>query len=203
MEGRGFALVVMTFDDESEARGVASALRNVERADRLHIDDTAVIRRGGRRRGGQIARHRYRQVVCTGSERFAATRMFRAFHHIERRRSRRRRGPAPVQRNGLSHDALQRGRAVPEGRPGQLGSPVSPPEGPSVFWLRQICLWTDDTTTYQDPFWKRRWPHLPAGTLLWIRSRWPSEARIGFVMTRRNRSAAEKHPNIPSVEFGR
>ena len=46
MEGRGFALVVMTFDEETEARDVANALRNLEKAGRLSIDDTAIIRRG-------------------------------------------------------------------------------------------------------------------------------------------------------------
>jgi len=46
MEGRGFALVVFTFDDENEARGALEALRNLEKAGRLKIDDSAVIRRG-------------------------------------------------------------------------------------------------------------------------------------------------------------
>ena len=46
MEGRGFALVVFTFDEENEARGALEALRNLEKAGRLKIDDTAVIRRG-------------------------------------------------------------------------------------------------------------------------------------------------------------
>jgi uncharacterized membrane protein len=45
MDGRGFALVVMTFDDVDEARNVVTALRNLEKAGRLSIDDTAVIRR--------------------------------------------------------------------------------------------------------------------------------------------------------------
>jgi uncharacterized membrane protein len=45
MEGRGFALVVFTFDDENEARGALEALRNLEKAGRLKIDDSAVIRR--------------------------------------------------------------------------------------------------------------------------------------------------------------
>jgi uncharacterized membrane protein len=46
MESRGFALVVFTFDDENEARGALEALRNLEKAGRLKIDDSAVIRRG-------------------------------------------------------------------------------------------------------------------------------------------------------------
>jgi uncharacterized membrane protein len=46
MEGRGFALVVFTFDEENEARGALEALRNLEKAGRLKIDDSAVIRRG-------------------------------------------------------------------------------------------------------------------------------------------------------------
>ena len=46
MEGQGFALVVFTFDDENEARGALEALRNLEKAGRLKIDDSAVIRRG-------------------------------------------------------------------------------------------------------------------------------------------------------------
>ena len=45
MEGQGFALVVFTFDDENEAREAAYALRNLEKAGRLNIEDTAVIRR--------------------------------------------------------------------------------------------------------------------------------------------------------------
>jgi uncharacterized membrane protein len=45
METRGLALVVMTFDDENEARDVVTALRNLEHVGRLSIDDTAVIRR--------------------------------------------------------------------------------------------------------------------------------------------------------------
>jgi uncharacterized membrane protein len=45
MEGRGFALVVFTFDEENEARGALEALRNLEKAGRLKIDDSAVIRR--------------------------------------------------------------------------------------------------------------------------------------------------------------
>ena len=51
MEGRGFALVVFTFDDENEARGALEALRNLEKAGRLKIDDSAVIRRGRGRQG--------------------------------------------------------------------------------------------------------------------------------------------------------
>jgi uncharacterized membrane protein len=35
----------MTFDDENEARGVADSLRNLEKAGRLSINDTAVVRR--------------------------------------------------------------------------------------------------------------------------------------------------------------
>ena len=46
MEGQGFALVVFTFDDENEAREAANALRNLEKAGRLNIEDSAVIRRG-------------------------------------------------------------------------------------------------------------------------------------------------------------
>jgi len=46
MEGRGFALVVMTFEDENEARIVADSLHSLERAGRLNINDSAVIRRG-------------------------------------------------------------------------------------------------------------------------------------------------------------
>ena len=46
MENRGFALVVFTFDDENEAREAAHALRNIEKAGRLNIEDTAVIHRG-------------------------------------------------------------------------------------------------------------------------------------------------------------
>ena len=46
MENRGFALVVFTFDEENEARGALDALRNLENAGRLKIDDSAVIRRG-------------------------------------------------------------------------------------------------------------------------------------------------------------
>jgi uncharacterized membrane protein len=45
MESRGFALVVFTFDDENEARNALNALRNLEKAGRLSIDDSAVIRR--------------------------------------------------------------------------------------------------------------------------------------------------------------
>ena len=46
MEGQGLALVVFTFDDENEAREAANALRNLEKAGRLNIEDSAVIRRG-------------------------------------------------------------------------------------------------------------------------------------------------------------
>ena len=46
MEGRGFALVVFTFDDENEARDALTALENLKKANRLSIDDSAVIRRG-------------------------------------------------------------------------------------------------------------------------------------------------------------
>ena len=46
MEGRGFALVVFTFDDENEASSALNALRNLQQAGRLSIDDSAVIRRG-------------------------------------------------------------------------------------------------------------------------------------------------------------
>ena len=46
MESRGFALVVFTFDDENEARDALNALQNLEKAGRLNIDDSAVIRRG-------------------------------------------------------------------------------------------------------------------------------------------------------------
>ena len=46
MAGQGFALVVLTFDDENEAREAAHALRNIEKAGRLNIEDTAVIHRG-------------------------------------------------------------------------------------------------------------------------------------------------------------
>jgi uncharacterized membrane protein len=46
METRGPALVVMTFEDESEARSVAEALRNLHKAGRLSINDTAIVRRG-------------------------------------------------------------------------------------------------------------------------------------------------------------
>ncbi len=46
MEGRGFALVVFTFDDENEASSALNALRNLQKAGRLSIDDSAVIRRG-------------------------------------------------------------------------------------------------------------------------------------------------------------
>jgi uncharacterized membrane protein len=45
MGNGGFALVVLTFDDENEAREAATALRNIEKAGRLNIEDTAVIRR--------------------------------------------------------------------------------------------------------------------------------------------------------------
>jgi uncharacterized membrane protein len=46
MEGRGFALVVFTFDDENEAADALNALQNLKKAGRLSIDDSAVIRRG-------------------------------------------------------------------------------------------------------------------------------------------------------------
>ena len=46
MERQGFALVVFTFDEENEARSALDALRNLEKAGRLSIDDSAVIRRG-------------------------------------------------------------------------------------------------------------------------------------------------------------
>jgi uncharacterized membrane protein len=46
MEGQGFALVVFTFDDENEASSALNALRNLQKAGRLSIDDSAVIRRG-------------------------------------------------------------------------------------------------------------------------------------------------------------
>jgi uncharacterized membrane protein len=46
MESRGFALVVFTFDDENEATSALNALRNLQKAGRLSIDDSAVIRRG-------------------------------------------------------------------------------------------------------------------------------------------------------------
>jgi len=46
MESQGFALVVFTFDDENEASGALNALRNLEKAGRLSINDSAVIRRG-------------------------------------------------------------------------------------------------------------------------------------------------------------
>ena len=45
MERQGFALVVFTFDEENEARSALDALRNLEKAGRLSIDDSAVIRR--------------------------------------------------------------------------------------------------------------------------------------------------------------
>lgn len=46
MEGRRLALVVMTFDDETAARGVLTDLRKLEKSGLLNIDDSAVIRRG-------------------------------------------------------------------------------------------------------------------------------------------------------------
>jgi len=46
MERQGFALVVFTFDEENEARSALDALRNLQKAGRLSIDDSAVIRRG-------------------------------------------------------------------------------------------------------------------------------------------------------------
>jgi len=46
METRRLALVVMTFNDETAARSVVNDLRKLEKAGRLNIDDTAVIRRG-------------------------------------------------------------------------------------------------------------------------------------------------------------
>jgi uncharacterized membrane protein len=45
MDSRGLALVVMTFDDENDARSAADALHNLEKAGRLNIEDSAVIRR--------------------------------------------------------------------------------------------------------------------------------------------------------------
>jgi len=45
MERQGFALVVFTFDEENEARSALDALRNLQKAGRLSIDDSAVIRR--------------------------------------------------------------------------------------------------------------------------------------------------------------
>jgi uncharacterized membrane protein len=45
------ALVVMTFDSETEAREVADALRALERSGRLSLDDTAIVRRDA---GGKI-----------------------------------------------------------------------------------------------------------------------------------------------------
>jgi len=45
MEGRGFSLVVLTFDDELEARSMANDLRQLQDIGRLNINDTAIIRR--------------------------------------------------------------------------------------------------------------------------------------------------------------
>lgn len=45
MDSRGLALVVMTFDNEDDARNAAEALHNLEKAGRLNIEDSAVIRR--------------------------------------------------------------------------------------------------------------------------------------------------------------
>jgi uncharacterized membrane protein len=45
MDSRGLALVVMTFGDENDARSAADALHNLEKAGRLNIEDSAVIRR--------------------------------------------------------------------------------------------------------------------------------------------------------------
>jgi uncharacterized membrane protein len=45
MDSGNFALVVLTFDEENEAREAANALHNIEKAGRLNIEDSAVIRR--------------------------------------------------------------------------------------------------------------------------------------------------------------
>ena len=45
MANGGFSLVVITFDDENDARSAVKALRQLEKAGRLNIEDTAVIRR--------------------------------------------------------------------------------------------------------------------------------------------------------------
>lgn len=45
MDTGGFRLVVVTFEDENEARNVLDALRNLQKAGQLSIDDSAVIRR--------------------------------------------------------------------------------------------------------------------------------------------------------------
>ena len=45
MDRPSLALVVITFDEENEAREAVHALRNIEKAGRLNIEDTAVIRR--------------------------------------------------------------------------------------------------------------------------------------------------------------
>ncbi|MDF3040242.1 MAG: Membrane protein of uknown function [Thermomicrobiales bacterium] len=45
MANGGLALVVLTFDDENAAREAANALHSIEKAGRLNIEDTAVIRR--------------------------------------------------------------------------------------------------------------------------------------------------------------
>lgn len=46
MENRGLALVVITFDGETEARTVLDSLKALQRSGRLNIDDSAVVRRG-------------------------------------------------------------------------------------------------------------------------------------------------------------
>jgi uncharacterized membrane protein len=46
MDRPGLALVVLTFAAANEAREAAHALRNIEKAGRLNIEDTAVIHRG-------------------------------------------------------------------------------------------------------------------------------------------------------------
>ena len=45
MDRPSLALVVITFDDENGAREAVHALRNIEKAGRLNIEDSAVIRR--------------------------------------------------------------------------------------------------------------------------------------------------------------
>ena len=45
MANGGFSLTVLTFDDENDARGAVEALRQLDKAGRLNIEDTAVIRR--------------------------------------------------------------------------------------------------------------------------------------------------------------
>jgi len=46
MESQGLQVIVMTFDEENQARMVAQALRQAERNGRVRIEDTAIIRRG-------------------------------------------------------------------------------------------------------------------------------------------------------------